>query len=295
MDHAEVQTRLEAAVTGPGKLAALEADRSAEGVALISHLEDCDPCRRELEAWRLVDASLAVGTPDTVVSPPEARSRILAAVVSQGVARGAGASVPPPIPIAPDAPVDVRADLTASGTTRRPSSVLRRTTTSETPTSRGTGFRWLALAAAAAVAIFVLGAILGGPLGLTPQPEDVPSRADRVVNAALEVLSLRGHSTAALTTSTGQPGGFVAMSPGSGDLVVVSQALEPPLGAAEYECFLERDEDRSYIGDMHQVSEELWFWAGPVSEPSDAGLPGDEFLVILQGSTEPTLSGEFGV
>ena len=166
MDHAEVQARIEAAVTGPGKLAALEADRSPEGVALIRHIESCDECRKELEAWRLVDASLAVGTPDTVVAPPEARRRILAAVVAQGVARGAGASVPPPIPVAPDAPVDVRADLTASGTTRRPSP-MRRTPT-EPATSRATGFRWLALAAAAAVAIFVLGAILGGRSGSRP-------------------------------------------------------------------------------------------------------------------------------
>ena len=116
-----------------------------------------------------------------------------------------------------------------------------------------------------------------------------------MVAAALEVLSLRGHTTAALTTSTGEPGGFVAMSPGSGDLVVLSDALEPPLGGAEYECYLQRDDERSFIGNMHQASDELWFWAGGVAEPPDAGLPGDEFLVILQGSTEPTLSGEFGV
>jgi len=123
-----------------------------------------------------------------------------------------------------------------------------------------------------------------------------PSRiALCVVAAALEVLSLRGHTTAALTTSTGEPGGFVAMAPGSGELVVVSRELDEPLSSAEYQCYLQRDDQRSFIGNMHQVSDELWFWAGAVTDPPDAGLPGDEFLVILQGSTEPTLSGEFGV
>jgi hypothetical protein len=292
MDHAEVQARLEAATAGPGKLAGLEADRSPEGLELLRHLESCAECRKELEAWRLVGASLAVATPDTVGASPEARNRILAAVVAEGVARGAGASVPPPIPIAPDVPVDPRASMTAAGTSRRPSAGLRRTS-AEDREARGTGFRWLALAAAAAVAIFVLGAILGGPLGLIPQPQEEGSDADRVVARALDVLARPGHRTAALTTPTGEPGGFVAMSPGSGELVVVSNALEPPLGGAEYECFLDRDSDRYPIGNMNQITDELWFWAGEVTEPPDAGLPGDEFLVILEGATEPTLSGTF--
>jgi hypothetical protein len=39
--------------------------------------------------------------------------------------------------------------------------------------------------------------------------------------------------------------------------------------------------------------EDTGYWAGPVDAPTDPGQPGDQFLVVLDGQTEPALAGEF--
>jgi hypothetical protein len=324
MDHAEVLARLEAAATGAGKIAALEGDRSPVGVELLRHLESCDACRAELEAWRLVDAALAVATPDTVAASPEARSRVLAAVLTQGVARGPGAAVPPPIRLAPGAHPGLEAGVTEgpAGDVDAPTSAYPVAATSVTGASAGgtsgmrrlrpgagsratgapgsgapaaeprtIGFRWLALAAAALVLVFALGAILGGPLGLIQQA-DPNERLERILAEASEILSRPGHVTAALETADGEPGGFVAMSPGTGRMVVVARDLEPVADGERYRCWIERDGVRSEVGPLNPVGDR-WFWAGPVEEPVDAGSEGDEFLVIPEGSDEPVLYGTF--
>src|SRR5713101_3486944 len=94
MDHAEVLDRLADAFPGAGKLGSVEADDSVQGQELRHHLETCDECRRELEAWQLTSAALAAATPDDLHAPSEARARVLATVAATGIARGgAGAAV----------------------------------------------------------------------------------------------------------------------------------------------------------------------------------------------------------
>jgi hypothetical protein len=299
MDHAEVLSRLEQAVVGPGKLARIETDRSEAGIALLRHLETCPECRREFEAWRRLDAAMALATPDDLAAPIDARSRVLAAVAAQGVARGPGAAVPPPIPLAPDAPLELRATSAtpqtpiSSGTRRMRQATTQRVPEVAASEGRGVPFRWLALAAAAAVVIFALGALLGGPLGLIPQPE-VRNDLERVIGGAWGVLSDPDHKTARLETLDGQPGGFVATSWESDRLVVMSDTLEPTSDGTRYECFVVRDGQETRIGNMNPVGD-YWFWAGTLEDPvpADVGLPGDEFVIRRQGATEPALSGMF--
>ena len=74
MDHADVLDRLATAFSEPGQLSSIDADQSAEGQELRRHLETCDDCRHELEAWRLTSEVLAVATPDSFRAPPRGPS-----------------------------------------------------------------------------------------------------------------------------------------------------------------------------------------------------------------------------
>lgn len=88
MTHAEVVALIDAAIGTPGRLRTLLGAATPEGDALRAHLADCPECRAEAGAWQAVDEALVAVTPDTMVAPPAARSRILANVVATGVARG---------------------------------------------------------------------------------------------------------------------------------------------------------------------------------------------------------------
>ena len=85
----------------------------------------------------------------------------------------------------------------------------------------------------------------------------------------------------------------MAVSPGSGDLVVVSSALTAPPEGVRYVCLLDRNGEQSRVGYM-KFDGSLAYWAGPVNDPVDIGLTGDQFIVQLDSpGSAPALTGTF--
>jgi hypothetical protein len=300
MDHAEVLERVEAGVASPRHLLALELDGSVNGMALREHLDSCQPCAAEWDAWRIVEDGLAAATPDTMKATA-ARERILAAVVAQGVARGPDlvltvpqtqASTPLPTQSPVQAQTPAPTPLPQPPGRSGPSAARSRP---DAPTRQGgLPFKWLALGAAATVLLFVAGALLGGPLGLTQQSDTTSTELARVIAAAGDALAASGHTVAALRTADGAPGGAAIASPTTAELIVMSAALPPLEGGRRYACLLVRDGTRTKVGYMH-FSGTVAYWAGPVKDPADPGQPGDEFVVVPEDAVTqpPTLSGTF--
>lgn len=263
MEHAEVLDALEAAFLAPGKLAALETDRSPRVVEIRAHLDACDACAAEYQAWRTAAAAMAAATPDTMRAPEEARARVLAAVAATGARRTATRGED-----------DLR--------TRRRGPVPR--------------VPWLATAAAAGVVIFVIGAFLGGPLGLTPgtgAPSSTPALPETVAVAMDRVLAQAGHREITLVSSTGQPSGTLLVDAAGDEVVVVSTALMPAPAGSNYDCFMERNGVRTRVGLMHW-DDGLAYWVGPIDEPPGAGRTGDRFVVVLDSApTVDALVGQF--
>jgi hypothetical protein len=138
------------------------------------------------------------------------------------------------------------------------------------------------------VLIFVVGAFLGGPLGLVARPS--PQVPVAVAAAADRILQRPDHRAVTLHTASGEAGGSVVFDPGSRELVVLSGRLPEPAEGQRYQCYLERDGERTRIGPMIEAGE-FYFWAGAVSEPEDALRPGDRFLVVDEASGEAVLTG----
>ncbi len=292
MDHADVLDRLATAFSGPRKLASIEADRSAEGQELRRHLETCHACRQELEAWHLTSEALAAATPDSFRAPVEARGRILATVAATGVARGGARTAvvaPPRLTALPGGSGEAdRADIpdpAPSSEAARPAGPRQAVAAADR-----LPFRWLALAAALAVLVFVGGALLGPRLGFTQESpgEDLA----QVVTAMDSIIQQPGHVAVALHTADGRPGGSVLLDPASGDLAIVSTALVPT-SSQTYDCFIVRSADMTKIGLMH-FSDQTSYWVGKVGSLSHPGQPGDTFEVRLGGAAGAlSLSGNF--
>lgn len=265
MDHAEVLARLADAAATPSGLERLEADGSPEGIALVQHLESCADCHAELVAWRLTSAALLDATPETVRAPAEARDRILAAVVRDGVPRGA---------------------TTATATTTAAAGTVAANVGRPAPIR----FRRLALAAAAVLLVFVGGAVLGPPLGLTPRDRGVLALV-AAVRASDQILQQPGHREAVLTRSDGSTAGTVLVNPATGDIAVFSSALSID-GSEDYHCYLVRDGGAAmWIGPM-QAQDGTSYWAGTVTNVVDLGKPGD-IIQVVDGGAEPELAATF--
>jgi len=147
--------------------------------------------------------------------------------------------------------------------------------------------------AAAAVVLFVAGAAFGRPLGLGGSEPAPTSGVPRVLAITAGILQGQGYSLAQLQTPAGAVGGFVAVSPGSGNLTVVSEALVPPPAGVRYVCLLQRGGTSTLVGYM-KFDGDLAFWAGPVTDPVDIGLRGDVFVVQLDSpGSAPALTGTF--
>jgi hypothetical protein len=276
MDHADVLDRLATAFSGPGKLASVDADDSIEGEELRLHLESCKLCRTELEAWRLTSLALAAVTPDSLRAPVEARGRVLAAVAATGVARGG-----PDHEDQADLPDQARADQARP---RRLASIGGG--------ADGLRFRWLAVAAAVAVLLFVAGALLGPSVGFTPESQEHERQLAQVITGIDRILEQPGHLAAALLTADGRPGGAVVLDPAGGTLAVLSTELAPA-SSQTYDCFLIRGAARTRIGRMF-FSDQTSYWVGSVGAFSNPGQPGDVFEVRLGGTAGPlSLSGSF--
>jgi hypothetical protein len=284
MDHAEALTRLADAAATPLGLERLEADTSAEGVALRAHLQGCADCYAELMAWRMTSVALLGATPETVRAPAEARDRILAAVARDGVPRGAAAATG--IPLATPAPVVPIAlhqdDLPRIPLAHQHAAVVER--------NGPVRFRRLALAAAAVLIIFVAGAVLGPILGLTPKDRGVLALV-AAVQASDQILQQPGHREAVLTRSDGTRAGTVLVNPATGDIVVLSSDLDGDSGG-DYHCSLVRDgAAAAWIGPMLKQNGTS-YWAGKVTSYPDLGKPGDIIQVVV-GTSRPELTATF--
>lgn len=305
MDHAEVTDMIAAAVGAPGGLSTLMADPSAEAAAVREHVKECAECSAEWRAWSVVSVGLATAAPDDLTMRPAARDAILANILSRprptpvsGVVMSPPASIrttmtpmtPVPVPAAPTVVPGGRTGRTA-GMSSAASRAARRAGPGEA--QRASWFKWVAVSAAAAVVLFVAGAALGRPLGLGGGEPAPTSGVPRAMAITAGILQGQGYSLAPLQTPDGAAGGFVAVSPGSGNLTVVSEALVPPPAGAKYKCVLVRDGVSTTVGYMW-FDGDLAYWAGPVTDPVDIGLSGDVFVIQLDtpGST-PALTGTF--
>lgn len=148
----------------------------------------------------------------------------------------------------------------------------------------------------AAAALAVLAAIvfgLGAAAGLILSSSgDQPSRLAAVLAQLDARLAEPGVRQATLRDENGSGAGLVVLSPASHRLAVFTASLEPP-PTGRYECYLERDGERTLIGPMG-FEGPVAFWAGPIDSPADAGRPGDRFLVLLGAADgEPRLQTEF--
>jgi hypothetical protein len=256
-------------------------------------------CAAEWRAWSLVSLGLATAAPDTLEPRPEVRERVLAAIAARPRATASAparpAAMPTPVSAGPGQPPS-RSGI-AAGTRRLRGAPQAPATTAPT----GPPFRWLLLGAAAAVVLFVAGAVLGQGFGVGT-PETPRGDPGRVLAEAATILQGSGYTMARLQTPDGAPGGVVVVSPGSGRLAVVSGVLPEPPEGSRYICSLERDGVRTQVGYMRWEDTEsgsLAYWAGQ-AEPPDLGLQGDRFVVTLgeEGTspppdTSPVLTGDF--
>lgn len=146
--------------------------------------------------------------------------------------------------------------------------------------------RLLAAAAVLAVLAFVAGALSAALLA--------PPADDRLARAAAMMAELArdpAAETFTLRLPSGAPGGTAMFDAASGRLVVFSAAL--PAGDLDYDCFLERDNQRTWLGPMFYESR-THFWAGPVDEAPDLGRPGDRLIVLVDADdAAPALAAEF--
>lgn len=307
MEHAGALERMAAAVAAPGGLTTLIADTSPESAGLRDHVRGCPSCAAEWRAWSVVSLGLAAAVPDEITMRPEARDAILGSILARPRANPVPAA---PIPVSATTagiaspPVGgggghsqpvTKPSVVPGGRTGRTagmsSAASRAARREPEPARSGSMLRWLGLAAAAAL-LFVAGAALGRPLGIGSEAPAPTSRAPVILAAAAGILQGQGYSLAHLETPDGTPGGFVAVSPGSGRLVVVSGVLTEPADGVRYLCYLERDGVRTVVGPMH-FDGDLAYWAGQ-STPPDLGLTGDVFIVQLDTpGSEPALSGTF--
>lgn len=139
--------------------------------------------------------------------------------------------------------------------------------------------RALAAAAALAVLAFVAGAL--SMVYLAPRESD-----SALAKAAMVMAEMaRDPSAHAMTLRdpNGAPGGTVMYAPDSSMLVVFSEMLEEP-ASGRYDCYLEREGQRTWIGPM-LFEDDTAFWAGPVRTDTPP-RQGDRFLV-LAGPDDP--------
>jgi hypothetical protein len=307
MDHADVLERIEDAVAGPGGLARLGADPSPEAAAVRAHIAGCPRCAAEWRAWSLVSMGMAAAAPDTLEPRAGLREQVLAAAAQRPRATPSAAAPPSRAPgeVPPAGPAQAEAP-TRSGIRMGPKGT-RATPRVQTPppSAQGHLYRWLLLGAAAAIALFVAGAVLGGRFvagpGATPgtavsSPAVPRGDPGRVLAEMAVILQDGGYRLASLQTPEGDAGGVVAVSP-DGRLAVVSPVLEQPPEGVRYVCLLDRGGTVTQVGYMRweptASGGSLAYWAGDAS-PQDLGLPGDLFIVQLDAADAvPALAGEF--
>lgn len=222
--------------------------------AVAAHLESCPACAAERESLRATSVAL-----DLAIGPPlAARERVLANVRLLGRERGGQA-----------------------GSERR--GLLERAAGRLSATRPRAALALMGLAAAI---------LLAGAVATIWLARDAPpSRLAMVATQMAEVAAQPDARPLTLRDRDGAAAGLVLHSASADRLVVMSAALEPS-DSGRYNCYLERDGQRSEIGPMH-FEAEMSFWAGPMSGPEDAGRVGDRFVVLDPSGEVPVLTGEF--
>jgi hypothetical protein len=309
MDHADVLELIEAAVAGPGGLARLGGDPSPEAAAVRAHIAACPRCAAEWRAWSVVSMGMAAAAPDTLEPRAGLRDQVLAAAAQRPRAAPSPSAAAAPARAgveAPGRPAHAEPP-TRSGIRMGPRGGRATPRAAQAPATSASGhlYRWLLLGAAAAIALFVAGAVLGGRFATVPGPtpgtavgSPAAPRGDpgRVLSEMAVILQDGGYRLASLQTPEGDAGGVVAVSP-DGRLAVVSPVLEQPPEGVRYLCLLDRGGTVTQVGYMRweptASGGSLAYWAGDATPP-DLGLPGDLFIVQLdQADAVPALAGEF--
>jgi hypothetical protein len=326
ISHAEAIDRIGDAATERHGIERLMGDPSSDP-ELRAHIASCDACQSEVRAWQQTAAALLLAAPvsgaaagdaiagrviadrtidnraitddavegDELSVPPlsgETRERVLATVRSSGIPRGdAPAATPPmmPLPVlASSAPLSPMAPV---ATTAAPLTMAVSPASKAQSGRRPVRFRWLALAAAAVLVIFVAGALLGAPLGLV-HSDQMASELRSALAASGRILEQPTHRQAALVDTDGTPVGAVVVDGQNGDIVVLSNGGDDQGGNAEYHCYLVRgDSPRTWLGAM-VAQAGTSFWVGHVDKVTDLGRPGDVIEVVDKG-TSPEFTATF--
>lgn len=286
VDHAEVRERLADAASEIGWQDRLAAE---EGRELREHLAGCVTCRADAAAWTRTTDALRAAAPladarelagSTALSG-DLRARTIALVRAAGVQRD-GAPRAAPAPAAPREAYAQPPAFLASGRTRWP---------------------WRRLGVLAAAAAVVL--LAGGATGLQLIGQRDQAQADVAdlthLTATLDqVLSDPSRQVVTLASAPGGgPGGTVAWSAASSELVVISDALAPAPEGQLYRCWVERNGVRTSVGRM-RFTGSIAYWAGQMDSWGGTLAHGDRFGVSLAsasasggGGGDPVLFGTF--
>jgi len=252
MDHEATLEELELAAVEPGGLERLMAGDTATAQAVAAHLAGCPSCTDELA--RLERASSVIRQTVRALPPPDLRTRTLAAIRTEGVARplasAAPISMPAPSPGGVPAPAAVHP--------RRSNRLIGQVATIAAAVVLSVATTWLVVGAGAddrlaahAQTIAALERVTSETAALANQPDTAQVRLAGVTDKAVD--------------------GYLAFSPSTTELVVVVKGLTPPPAGQEYRCWVEVDGSRQRVGKMF-FSPDLSFWVGPA--PAVAGLAG---------------------
>jgi hypothetical protein len=250
LTHAEAREALEALFTAPAADAVSGDDRAR----LAAHLDECSDCAAEHAALTATAAALHL-----TFGPPQAlRQRVLEAVARTGRERGE------PYSSATPTPSSQRSSAAAAGGRGRLVAFPR------------------ALAAAAALAVL---AFIGGAVSAAYfAPRDADSALAKAAMMMAELAREPAAHTMTLRDPSGAVGGTLMYEPQSNMLVVFSEALaEPATGG--YDCYVERDGQRTWIGPM-LFEAETAFWAGPIR--TDVQPEAGDLFVVLADESDAT-------
>lgn len=277
MEHTEAFSLIQDAAAEPAVLRSiLERPDAARPDAaedpLAGHIASCPVCGPEVRVLlRLADA-IQSAPPDTATVDrlsPAVRASTLALVRASGVDRHGWAASG-----AADGPRDAVLHAQGTGSGARP--MLRGWSRLRT---------WPLLAGVVAVvAVVAVAGALVTTGSLNRQLQAAQGSRDelaRVTGTVDRLMQAQDHRVAILGRADGSgAGGSVIWSPGSGELVVLSEVLPAPPPGMTYRCWVAHAGTRQPVGEMH-FQGGLAFWAGPLSQWGGVIEPGDQFGVSL--------------
>jgi hypothetical protein len=270
MDHGAAHERIEELLLEPARLAALEASRAPEDLALREHLAGCPTCRADLEGWARIQATLADAIPATAAGaaaavepmepPASLRARVLSAVRAEAPAEPASLTAVP-----------------MAGARARPWAWFGGPRTS-----------WLSLAAALVVLVVGAGVLLNQAARLSTEQARAESLGEAV--AAVErILAEPGHRIVALKAQGGADAGSISWS--RHDWVVLTSALGEPATNQRFTCWLENGSKSVRVGVM-EFAGQTAYWVATVDNWKTWEIDATtRFVVSLEPAGAQTRSG----